>query len=159
MRRVLRPYVPAELGEAADWYDERVPGLGRDFIEEVGVALARIDENPRSYQRVHLDIRRAPLRRQPRRRGTLMSPPPAPEARPSIAWGENPRKMGHPHLPNPEGVAGEVRFSGECGHPVALSGLGQVGWLPFPRAFARGFPRTRLRRLQQSEVTAGLARG
>lgn len=65
MRRIVRPYLPAELGEVVDWYNERSPGLGERFFEEVEKALARIDETPYLYRTVHLDIRRAPVERFP----------------------------------------------------------------------------------------------
>ncbi len=65
MRRVFRPNVAAELGEAADWYDDQSPALGRAFLGELESALERIDENPYSYRAVHLSIRRAPLHRFP----------------------------------------------------------------------------------------------
>lgn len=65
MRRVVRPYVATDLGQAMSWYDERSPGLGRLFIEEVEKALDRVEDNPYSYQTVHDTIRRAPVRRFP----------------------------------------------------------------------------------------------
>ncbi len=57
--------MPGELLDAARWYEERRQGLGRSFLDEVEQAFQRIDERPELYQVVHLDIRRAPIRRFP----------------------------------------------------------------------------------------------
>jgi plasmid stabilization system protein ParE len=65
MKLVLRPYVEKEIAEAADWYEERQPGLRLKFINSVGETFSRIEENPWLYQPVHLDIRRAPVHRFP----------------------------------------------------------------------------------------------
>jgi toxin ParE1/3/4 len=65
MKLVLRPYVEHDIDTAATWYEERRPGLKRGFVEEVEAALSRIQHNPFLYAVVHLDMRRAPLRRFP----------------------------------------------------------------------------------------------
>lgn len=65
MRLVLRPYVERELDEAARWYEERQPGLKEQFLGAAEDAFSRIVGNPQLYPLVHLDIRRAPLRRFP----------------------------------------------------------------------------------------------
>lgn len=65
MNRVLRPQVEPEIRESFRWYEERQAGLGRSFLESIEAALRRIDDNPRLYQEIHLDIRRAPLDRFP----------------------------------------------------------------------------------------------
>lgn len=65
MKLVLRPFVERDLDEAASWYEERQPGLRETFLEAVESTLSRIRENPGLYPTVHLEIRRAPLRRFP----------------------------------------------------------------------------------------------
>jgi len=65
MKLVLRPYVEGDLDEAGNWYEERRSGLKEEFLSAVEEVLARIQENPRLYPIVHVDIRRAPLRRFP----------------------------------------------------------------------------------------------
>jgi hypothetical protein len=35
-----------ELGEAAEFYDERVSGLGSDFLDEVDATISRIIQFP-----------------------------------------------------------------------------------------------------------------
>lgn len=54
-----------ELAEAVLWYQNRRKGLGTEFLKEAERVFQTIEENPRQYQVVHLDIRRANLRRFP----------------------------------------------------------------------------------------------
>jgi plasmid stabilization system protein ParE len=65
VRRVLRPEVEPELRKDARWYEGRQAGLGAAFLEAVDEALRKIEDKPRLYPEVHLDIRRAPLKRFP----------------------------------------------------------------------------------------------
>jgi len=65
MKRSLTSEAEDEITEAALWYEGRREGLGVEFLEEVERTFQRIEENPRLYQVVHLDIRRANLRRFP----------------------------------------------------------------------------------------------
>ena len=62
---IIRPEADAELGEAFEWYETRVPGLGSDFILAIDATLAGILRNPRQHPRVHKTVRRALLRRFP----------------------------------------------------------------------------------------------
>jgi plasmid stabilization system protein ParE len=65
MRLILRADVERDLDEAAGWYDARRPGLREAFLELVEDVLDHIEENPLLYPVLHLDIRRASLRRFP----------------------------------------------------------------------------------------------
>ena len=65
MKTALSSEAEDELAEAALWYQDRREGLGVEFLEEAERVFERIEENPRQYQVVHLDIRRADLRRFP----------------------------------------------------------------------------------------------
>jgi len=65
MNRSLTPEAEDELTEAALWYEDRREGLGLEFLEEAERTFQAIETNPQSYQEVHLDIRRATLRRFP----------------------------------------------------------------------------------------------
>lgn len=49
MRPVLHPEARVELRAAALWYDEQRPGLGSEFVDEVGTFLERISANPNSF--------------------------------------------------------------------------------------------------------------
>lgn len=61
----IRPKAEAELAEAFDWYEARVPGLGSNFLLSVDAVLSAIARNPRQYPVVHKDTRRALTRRFP----------------------------------------------------------------------------------------------
>ncbi len=65
MRIILRPYVELDLDEASNWYEEQRAGLKAEFLRAVEDVFSQIQDNPRLYPLVHLDIRRAPLRRFP----------------------------------------------------------------------------------------------
>jgi toxin ParE1/3/4 len=61
----FRSRAERELDEAEAWYDERRPGLGLEFLDEVGVVLARIDVDPAQFPKTRSGVRRALLRRFP----------------------------------------------------------------------------------------------
>ena len=42
----------AEAGEAAAWYDEQVPALGADFLQELDRAVSSISERPQTWPRL-----------------------------------------------------------------------------------------------------------
>ena len=54
-----------EIAEARDWYDQRSPGLGAEFVGAVDATLVAIQQNPFQYQAVWRQFRRAGLRRFP----------------------------------------------------------------------------------------------
>ncbi len=58
-RLIIRPEAEAELVEAFDWYERRVPGLGADFLSAVDAALDAILSNPPQHPAVYRTIRRA----------------------------------------------------------------------------------------------------
>lgn len=62
---IIRPEAEAEIGEAFDWYEQRVPGLGFDFILNLDAAFNAVRRNPLFYPEIHKNIRRALLRRFP----------------------------------------------------------------------------------------------
>ncbi|MBL7078028.1 MAG: type II toxin-antitoxin system RelE/ParE family toxin [Kiritimatiellae bacterium] len=64
-RLIVRPEAEAELTEAFDWYEDRVSGLGSDFLLCVDAVLNAILRNPQHYPRVHRIVRRALTRRFP----------------------------------------------------------------------------------------------
>ncbi len=64
-RLVVRPEAEAELKAAFDWYEERVPGLGSEFLLCVDAVLSAVLRNPEQYPRVHNIVRRALTRRFP----------------------------------------------------------------------------------------------
>jgi plasmid stabilization system protein ParE len=62
--RFLTPAL-AEIREAAEFYEGRVPGLGADFLDEVDAALARILKFPDAWGSLGRGFRRCNLRRFP----------------------------------------------------------------------------------------------
>jgi plasmid stabilization system protein ParE len=54
---ILRPEAEAELAEAFRWYEERMSGLGREFL-----SVAR---QPEQYAIIHHNVRRALVRKFP----------------------------------------------------------------------------------------------
>lgn len=53
---IARPEIRTDVAEVATWYEERQPGLGADFIEEVIRVWDALAENP------ELNSRRSPRR-------------------------------------------------------------------------------------------------
>jgi hypothetical protein len=59
-----------ESAEAAAWYDDRLAGIGDDFLSEVAEAFGRIRSVPQSFSKLEsytgtYDLRRCVLRRFP----------------------------------------------------------------------------------------------
>ena len=65
IRVVLRPLASRDLEEAYTWYEAQQAGLGREFLDAVEIALARIEERPHGYPVVLQDARRALVSRFP----------------------------------------------------------------------------------------------
>ena len=64
-RLIIRPEAEAELAEAFDWYERRVPGLGADFLAAVDAALDSVLSHPLQHPVVYRTVRRALTRRFP----------------------------------------------------------------------------------------------
>lgn len=62
---IFRPAAEKELREAHAWYEERHPGLGAAFLDEVDQAVDRVRESPELYAEIHGRIRRALILRFP----------------------------------------------------------------------------------------------
>jgi plasmid stabilization system protein ParE len=62
--RLLQPAL-RELREAAKYYDDRVPGLGVDFLLEVRAAIRRILLHPEAWFALDEEIRRCRIHRFP----------------------------------------------------------------------------------------------
>ena len=59
------PAARAELIEAQDWYEQKAPGLGRRFREEVDFQVGRIAATPMHFPEILPGTRRGRLRRFP----------------------------------------------------------------------------------------------
>lgn len=65
-RLILRPEAEADLADAYHWYEDRVAGLGSEFLRSVEAVTSLIEANPQLFQIVHRGIvRRALTRRFP----------------------------------------------------------------------------------------------
>jgi len=62
---IVSPEAEAEMGEAFDWYEEQLPGLGSDFLLNVDAALNAILRNPKQFPVAHKNLRRTLIRRFP----------------------------------------------------------------------------------------------
>ena len=62
--RFLSPAL-LEVSQAAEFYEERVAGLGADFLDEVDAAIDRILQFPEAWGRLGRNYRRCSLRRFP----------------------------------------------------------------------------------------------
>jgi len=62
--RFLSPAL-LEVSEAAEFYEERVAGLGADFLDEVDAAIDRILQFPEAWGRLGRNYRRCSLGRFP----------------------------------------------------------------------------------------------
>jgi plasmid stabilization system protein ParE len=64
-RLIVRPEAEAEMAEAFDWYEDRVPGLGSEFLLCVDAVFSAILRSPQQYPRVNRVARRVLVRRFP----------------------------------------------------------------------------------------------
>jgi len=64
-RLTIRPEAEAEMADAFDWYEDRVPGLGAEFLLCLDAVLNTIVRSPQQYPRVRREVRRALTRRFP----------------------------------------------------------------------------------------------
>ncbi|HYA37692.1 MAG TPA: type II toxin-antitoxin system RelE/ParE family toxin [Candidatus Methylomirabilis sp.] len=61
----LRPEAEQDLSDSADWYEERLSGLGHQFLDEILTTFESIAETPLRYPVVHRNTRRALIHRFP----------------------------------------------------------------------------------------------
>ena len=61
MNVIYHPEAEEELIAAARFYDERVPGLGADFLNEFDAAVEEIITHPTRWRKVEADFRRVLL--------------------------------------------------------------------------------------------------
>jgi len=60
---IFKPAARLEFDEAVAWYENELPGLGREFKLEVKLALERALAHPQHFQRVRGRARKIRLRR------------------------------------------------------------------------------------------------
>ena len=62
---IVRPKAEEQTTQAHTWFEEKVPGLGEDFLLCVEAALSAITRNPQLYQTRYKDVRIALTERFP----------------------------------------------------------------------------------------------
>lgn len=62
---IYRPAAEFELQEAYNWYEEREPGLGSEFMRCVDGCIQLIRRHPEIFPVAHKNIRQAVVRRFP----------------------------------------------------------------------------------------------
>ena len=62
---VARGAAAADIVNIRNWYDAQSPGLGKEFLDEIGLCFARIEAKPKSYPIVQNDVRKSRLARFP----------------------------------------------------------------------------------------------
>lgn len=65
MRFRILPPANWELREAVRFYEERVPGLGHELLEEFRATTARIIANPAAWMTLESSVRRCRMHRFP----------------------------------------------------------------------------------------------
>lgn len=65
MRVIYHPHAEAELTEAAQYYESRVPTLGVQFLDEENRAVAAIREAPERWRVIEGNVRRYLMPRFP----------------------------------------------------------------------------------------------
>ncbi len=61
---LFHPAAEVELAEAADWYDEKRPGLGIELVEAVRANIRQVVQAPRAWPQAG-GVRRSLMRRFP----------------------------------------------------------------------------------------------
>ncbi len=64
-RVIILPRAEQDLCDAADYYDQRQPGLGDEFLDRVVQTLQMIRERPELFAEMLSDVRRASVPRFP----------------------------------------------------------------------------------------------
>jgi len=65
MRFIYHPDALIEYADAALYFDERVPGLGADFTNEIDAAIEHIVQSPDRWHPIEGDVRRYLVHRFP----------------------------------------------------------------------------------------------
>ena len=65
VRVVFTPDASDDVASAYEWYEDRAPGLGEDFLRCVEACVLTIQRHPQAYRVAVDDFRRALIRRFP----------------------------------------------------------------------------------------------
>jgi plasmid stabilization system protein ParE len=64
-RLVIAPEAEQDVSDAYDWYEQRRPGLGEEFLSCVDACIQQICRSPDLYGKAYAEFRRALIRRFP----------------------------------------------------------------------------------------------
>ena len=64
-RLQVRVQAKRDLRQAAKWYEQRLSGLGREFVSEIEAVIERTQQNQLLYQPIYREVRRAIAHRFP----------------------------------------------------------------------------------------------
>ncbi len=56
---IIKPLAEEDAKDAANWYNEKLDGLGNEFLLALEAALNAIHRNPNHYQIVYNELKRA----------------------------------------------------------------------------------------------------
>lgn len=62
---IVRPEAELDIKDAYTWFEERMPGLGAQFIVAVDEAMMLVSREPEIFQKVYRSLRRALIHRFP----------------------------------------------------------------------------------------------
>ncbi|CAD5274557.1 MULTISPECIES: type II toxin-antitoxin system RelE/ParE family toxin [unclassified Imperialibacter] len=62
---VIKPDAERDISESAIWYEKKVTGLGRDFLDALETMFLRLETRPLIYQPRYKLVRMAKLKRFP----------------------------------------------------------------------------------------------
>lgn len=62
---IIAPEAQQDVDEAYNWYEDRRPGLGKEFLGCADACIQAISRIPDLHAKVHGDYRRALVRRFP----------------------------------------------------------------------------------------------
>ena len=62
---IFRPEAESDLSEAISWYEEKVKGLGANFLLNVEAAIESILRTPEAFTPIYKNTRRALVRKFP----------------------------------------------------------------------------------------------
>ena len=62
---IVQPEAQLDINDAYVWYEERLSGLGAEFLDAIEEALLLASRDPEIFQRVHRSMRRALIHRFP----------------------------------------------------------------------------------------------
>jgi toxin ParE1/3/4 len=65
IQMLVRESAQADLRDAFNWYQDKLPGLGAEFMEAVEIKLKRIESNPLQFPILRGHTRRAIVTRFP----------------------------------------------------------------------------------------------